>query len=87
MEERESFIFYGSFYKAISEIPDSGTRIAAYDAVIRYGLYGESPYETERGCSGYVAVVFEMAKPQIDANVRRLMNGKKGGRPKKKEES
>lgn len=73
-------IFYESFYEAIRELPDAD-RLAAYDAICKYGCTGEEPE-----VSGVVKVVFTLVKPQIDANERRAATGKKGGRPRKTSE-
>ena len=72
----EGFVFYGSFMKAISTLPDE-ERLQAYDAICKYALYDEEPT-----CTGAALGMFYMAQPQIDANRRRRENGEKGGRPK-----
>ena len=79
-----SFVFYSSFYEALSELDDAD-RLAAYDAICRYSLTGEEP-ET----AGIVRAIFLLVKPVIDANTERRENGKKGaefgslgGRPRK----
>lgn len=41
--EREQFTFYASFAKAISRIKKKSARCAAYEAIIQYALYGETP--------------------------------------------
>lgn len=76
----ESLVFYKSFYEAIQQLPE-GERLAAYDAVISYGITGEEP-----AVEGLAKIVFTMAKPQIDANIERQENGKRGGRPRKNPE-
>ncbi|MBP5307211.1 MAG: hypothetical protein J6Y79_04085 [Paludibacteraceae bacterium] len=73
----ESMIFYRSFYEALEGLPDE-MRLRVLDSVIRYGLYEEEPE-----LNGVEASLFRLIKPQIDANVERRENGKKGGRPKK----
>ena len=73
--KRDSMVFYRSFYEAVSDLPDE-ERLACLDAVIRYGLDGT---ETREGVAG---VVLKIAKPIIDKNNERYMNGHKGGRPK-----
>lgn len=72
---RDSMVLYRSFYEAVSDLPDD-ERLACLDAVIRYGLDGT---ETREGVAG---VVLKIAKPIIDKNNERYMNGCKGGRPK-----
>lgn len=74
---KNDVIFYESFYMALKELPDSD-RLAAYDAICKYGCTGEEPE-----VSGIVKIIFTLVKPQIDANERRAASGKKGGRPRK----
>lgn len=80
----ESMVFYKSFYDAIQGL-DAELQAEIYNAVFRYGLYGE-----EVELSPIANTVFTLIKPQIDANNKRKENGKKGagygrlgGRPKK----
>ena len=63
---RDGFIFYNSFYEALSQLNDVD-RLAAYDMISRYALTGEIP----EGASGAGYAIFLMAKPQIDANEQR----------------
>ena len=85
---RESFVFYESFYLALSEL-SAAQQGKIYTAICRYALYGEEPE-----LKGASAAVFKLIKPQIDANNRRYENGKKGavhgikgGRPKNPKET
>ncbi len=73
----DGFIFYSSFADAINMLDDAD-RLAAYDAVVRYAIYGEEPDKT----IGVAYAIFLMAKPQVDANAKKREDGKKGGRPK-----
>ena len=75
--ERESFVFYRSFYKAIMKLNDKDLA-QAVRAICAYALDGELIE-----CEGISEIIFDMAKPQIDANNNRFVNGQKGGRPKK----
>ena len=82
MGNRDSFIFYGSFYEAISCLDDA-TRLQCYDAVASYAITGIDPE-----LNGVAKAIFALVKPQIDANNKRYNNGckgaeygKKGGRP------
>lgn len=70
----EGFIFYRSFYDAIKDLPDD-VRLQAYDAICQYGIDGD-----EMEVCGFARSILAMAKPQIDANVKRRENGKKGGK-------
>ena len=72
----DSVIFYRSFYDAIESITAPVEKAKAYKAVIGYGLDGLAPKE-----GGNIKIIYTMAKPQIDANIQRRENGKKGGRP------
>ena len=76
--ERDSFVFYRSFYEGVKKLDDS-TRLAYYEAVMEYALNGAEPDED----NVFVTTLFNLIKPQIDVNNKRYENGKKGGRPKK----
>ena len=85
---RDSFVFYESFYLAISEL-SAAQQSKIFQAICRYALYEEVPE-----LKGASAAVFKLVKPQIDANNRRYENGKKGaehgikgGRPKNPKET
>ena len=74
--ERESFIFYRSFYDSIKGLGDAEFA-ECMRFLCEYGLNG-----TEQTGGTLAEVVLKMAKPQIDANNQRRANGAKGGRPK-----
>lgn len=74
---RESLIFYQSFAKAIKKLPEE-EQLKALWSIIDYALEDKEP-----DGEGMHMVVFEMAKPQIDANTERKRNGARGGRPSK----
>ncbi len=76
--KRDSFIFYRSFYEAISQLGE-GDRLAVYEALCRYALDGSST-----AVEGVTGAMLSLMRPQIDANNERYLNGKKGGRPKTK---
>jgi hypothetical protein len=83
--QRDSFVFYASFYEAISSLPPE-LQGKCYDAIIGYAIEGKEPEDPEP----IVSAVFALVKPQIDANNKRYADGckgaehgKKGGRPKK----
>ena len=75
------FAFFLSYHEAIKDLPDS-ERLCAYDAIVRYGLYGE----VIDGMTPTTRIIFTLAKPTLDSSrERRRVNtekGKKGGRPK-----
>ena len=75
----DGFVFYGSFYDALSDLPDD-IRVQAYDTICRYALFGEAP-----DCAGVVRTVFKLVKPQIDANNKRREAGRKGGQAYRKQ--
>lgn len=84
--ERDSFVFYRSFYEAISCLSKE-EKADCLDALAGYALNGVEPE-----ADGVVKALFLSWKPQIDANNRRYLNGCKGaeygrlgGRPKKNE--
>lgn len=74
---RDSFIFYRSFYEAIEEV-DTETQVAIYNAICRKALYDE-----DTTLSGTAKILYTLIKPQLDANNKRYSDGQKGGRPKK----
>lgn len=67
---RDSFIFYRSFYEAISEIPIE-YQAEVYDAIMKYALNQE-----EIKLSGVSKAIFSLVKPQLDANYKKYENGK-----------
>ena len=81
---QDSMIFYKSFYDAIKNLKQN-EQAKVYDAIFSYALEGK-----EKPLTGLSQSIFVLIKPQIDANIRRKINGakgaeygKKGGRPKK----
>ena len=80
--ERESFIFYRSFYTAIAELPKD-IRLEVLTAIIEYALDGKLPENLKPFAKG----MFTLIKPNIDSNTARYINGTKGGRKSKKKTS
>lgn len=85
--ERESFIFYRSFYEAIRCMPPE-VQAEIYPAIMEYALFGNAPKKLSKIAEG----VFHLVKPNIDVNTARFENGhkgakygKRGGRPRKEE--
>ena len=76
--ERESFIFYRSFYEAIKCMPPD-VQAEIYPALCEYALFGRLP----KNLSDVAKGMFTLIKPNIDVNTARFENGKKGGRKKK----
>lgn len=77
--ERDSFIFYRSFYEAVKELPKD-IRLEVYTAIMEYALYGKSP----EGLKPFARGIFTLIKPSIDSNNTRFENGCKGGRKPRK---
>lgn len=75
--KRESFVFYESFYDAIKTL-EKDDQFELFLAITEYGIEG-----TIRELQGVARGMFALIKPQIDANNRKWVNGKKGGRPSK----
>lgn len=73
--ERDSFIFYKSFYEAIADLPRD-IRLEVLTAIIEYALFGRLPENLKPIAKG----MFTLIKPNIDVNTTRFKNGKKGGR-------
>lgn len=82
---RDSFVFYRSFFEAISLMPPE-IQAEVYPALVEYALNGKEP----KGLTDIAKGVFILIKPNIDASITRYENGKKcakygklGGRPAK----
>jgi hypothetical protein len=82
--ERDSFIFYRSFFEALQNTPEA-ERLRIYDAICLYSFDNKEPE-----LSGMELAIFKLMRPVMDANRRNFENGKKGavygskgGRPKK----
>lgn len=78
-KNRDSLIFYRSFYEAIKELPEDMKAIT-YEAIFEYSLNFN-----EVALTGLPKTIFKLIKPQLDANNKRFENGKKGGRKKQEE--
>ena len=74
--KRDSFVFYRSFFEAIEKLKKND-KLTVYSHLCKYAL-GEEVGELD----GVPGAIFDLIKPQIDANLRRYENGTKGGRPK-----
>jgi hypothetical protein len=73
IKNKESFVFYRSFYEAIQMLP-SEDRLQIYDAISELALNGNQTETT-----GYASVVMKLIEPQILANNRKYKNACKGG--------
>lgn len=74
--QRDSIIFYRSFYEAIKELPLE-VQATVYSAIFEYSLNFNKVE-----LSGLPKTIFTLIKPQLDANNKRFENGSKGGRKK-----
>ncbi len=77
--QRDSFVFYESFSKAITILPEA-SQLHAFLFITNYGLYGIEP---EQSIDPLAYAIFVMARPQIDANNKKFINWKRGWRPEK----
>ena len=68
---RDSFIFYRSFQESIEEA-DAESQLRLYRAIAHYALNQEEPK-----LKGMERAVWHGIKPQLDANFKRYLNGKK----------
>lgn len=76
--ERESFVFYRSFYEALQDLKDKD-RLKVYDAICNLAL---NEIDNNK-FNGIAKTVFTLIKPQLEANTKKYKDGQKGGRPKK----
>ena len=78
MAEKESFVFYASFYEALQDLKDKD-RLKIYDAICELALNNK-----ETKMTGLTKTIFTLIKPQILANQKRYENGKKRWQTKKR---
>lgn len=77
--ERKSFVFYASYLEAANTLK-AKERDTLYRAILEYGILGIKPQ-----LKGAPLTCWILIKPQLDANNRKYENGKRGGRPSKKD--
>lgn len=73
---RDSFIFYRSFFESAKTLKTKD-KLKFFESVCDYALN-----DIEPDLEGPALGMFNLLKPQVDANNKRFENGKKGGRPK-----
>lgn len=73
---RESFVFYKSFYEAIKDCDDE-IKLKLFIAICEFALYHK-----EIKINGIAKSLFTLMKPNIEANYIKYMNGCKGGNRK-----
>ena len=78
--ERTQFTFYESFYRSMCRIRKKADRADAYDSIVAYALYGTEPDMDKLPDSA--AIVFELARANLDASRRKAESGKSGGEAK-----
>ena len=79
--KRESFVFYKSFYDSIKEL-DTKYQVEIYNAIFSYQFEGKT-IELD----GVAKSIFTLILPILEANNKRYINGCKGGKPKKKNDT
>lgn len=79
--ERDSFVFYRSWLEAIENLPRDMQGDALL-AITRYAIFGDASAD---GLKPIAKAMLTMAKPQIDVNNQRYVNGCSGGRKTKSE--
>lgn len=80
--DRESFIFYKSYFEAADKLPAEEFK-RFIGALVKYALYGEEPENDDFVISALLAAV----RPSLDRSAKNYENGKKGGRPTKPNET
>lgn len=80
IEQVEGFTFFRSYFEAVREMPDD-VKLEVLTAIITHGLDGSEP-----ALSNPISrAIFSIARPSLDSSRGSVLNGKKGGRPKKKD--
>jgi len=74
----KSFVFYESFFIAMKCLSPE-ERSEYMHSICNYALY-EKTFKLSPTIEG----MFQLIKPQIDANLKKRKDGKKGGRPPNK---
>ena len=76
---RKSFSFFRSYYEAARDLSKK-ERAEFYEAIIEYSFTGKEPE-----VKGVVSICWKLVKPTLEKSMQDVLNGAKGGRPKKKE--
>ena len=76
-EEITGFVFYKSFYEAIEKLERIEDKCIIYQAICNYSFY-----DVEPNLDGVTGIIWTLIKPQIDANIKKRIDSKKGGAPK-----
>lgn len=81
LTDKNSFIFYRSFFEATIPLSDE-EKLSLFNAICEYGLN-----QTETELKPIAKAMFSLIKPQLMANQKRYENGNKGGRPRNQTET
>ena len=76
---RKSFSFFRSYYEAAQDLSKK-ERAEFYEAIIEYSFTGKEPE-----VKGVVSICWKLVKPTLEKSMQDVLNGAKGGRPKKNE--
>ena len=79
---KDSFVFYKSFYDAIHKLPNKELKADIFEAICELAL-NENNIELDDSVG---QIIMDLIRPQILANNKRYVDGKKGGRPRKNNE-
>ena len=74
---KESFVFYKSFYEALHKLQDKELKADLFEAICELALYDNDIELT----NAVGTIIMDLIRPQIVANNKRYINGKKGGAP------
>ena len=77
--DRQSFVFYASFYDAIRDLSDN-IKLEVFIAITEYALYGKQPENLKPVARG----LFTLIKPNLEVSITKFEAGQKGGRKPKK---
>ena len=77
--DRESFLFYKSYYQMALQIKNKSQRCDFYESIINAALKGEPLRDTD---DPVINMAYIAIRPLIEANIRNYENGCKGGAPK-----
>ena len=71
---RKQFTFYQSFHESIQDLKTKTEKLAAYEIICNYALYGWTPDLTKIKSS--VAMVFKLTQPVLATARQRALYGR-----------
>jgi len=84
LKERDSFVFYRSWYESYKQLKDNTEKLKYVEAIFKYALDQVEPEFN----NPVLTLMWTLTKPNIDANIKKYKvgcegapHGKKGGRP------